>query len=102
METRTDLPPGVEHAIAYCGTAGLMVLAYPAQAAWLIVGALCAYSGLMELLQVLAPGRHPGLDGLLWSSTGAILGGFVIALLRLARTMHKDGSLVGRRHTHQK
>lgn len=85
MEARTDLPPGVEHAIAYCGTAGLMMLAYPAQAAWLIVGALCAYSGLMELLQNFSMDRQPGVDGVLWSSIGAILGGYVMALLRSRR-----------------
>jgi VanZ family protein len=82
MEVRTFLLPGLEHALAYGGTAGLMVLAYLAQPIWLIIGALCAYSGLMELLQTFSVGRHPGLDGALWSSAGAIIGGLSIALCR--------------------
>jgi len=32
------------------------------------------FSGSMEILQNFSPGRHPGLDGLLWSSAGAVLG----------------------------
>jgi hypothetical protein len=43
---RTPAPPGVEHAFAYGATAGLLVLAYPVQSVWLIIGALSAYSGL--------------------------------------------------------
>lgn len=82
LEMRTPAPPGLEHAIAYAGTAGLFVLAYPLQPIWLIMGSLSAYSGLMELLQSFSPGRHPGLDGVLWSSAGAIFGSLLIALLQ--------------------
>jgi hypothetical protein len=82
MEMRTPAPPGLEHAIAYGGTAGLLVLAYPVQPVWLIIGSLSAYSGLMELLQSFSPGRHPGLEGMLWSSAGALLGSLLVALLR--------------------
>jgi VanZ family protein len=83
MEMRTPAPPGLEHAIAYGITAGLLVLAYPVQPVWLIIGSLAAYSGLLELLQNFSPGRHPGLDGMLWSSAGAIFGSLLVALLRL-------------------
>jgi hypothetical protein len=79
---RTPAPPGVEHAFAYGVTAGLLVLAHPVQSIWLIIGGLSAYSGLMELLQTFTPGRHPGLDGMLWSSAGAAFGGLSAALLR--------------------
>jgi VanZ family protein len=75
-------PPGVEHAFAYGVTAGLLVLGYSVQPVWLIIGALSAYSGLMELLQTFSPGRHPGLDGMLWSSAGTIFGGLLVALLQ--------------------
>ena len=81
MEMRTPAPPGLEHAIAYAGTAGLFVLAYPVQPVWLIMGSLSAYSGLMELLQTFSPGRHPGLDGMLWSSAGAFFGSLLVARL---------------------
>jgi VanZ family protein len=82
LEMRTPAPPGVEHAFAYGVTAGLLVLAYPLQPVWLIIGSLSAYSGLMELLQTFSPGRHPGLDGVLWSSAGAIVGGVLVTLLQ--------------------
>src|SRR5215212_2031728 len=74
MEVRTPAPAGVEHAIAYAGTAGLMVLGYPRHPVWLIAGLMAAYSGVMEVLQTLSPGRHPGFDGALWSSAGAMIG----------------------------
>jgi VanZ family protein len=48
----------------------------------LIIAALSAYSCLMEFLQAFSPGRHPGLNGMLWSSAGAILGSLLIPLLR--------------------
>src|SRR5918993_1054192 len=82
LEMRTPAPPGLEHAFAYGVTAGLLVLAYPVQPVWLIIGLLSACSGLMEFLQTFSPGRHPGLDGLLWSSAGAVFGGLLVALLR--------------------
>ena len=81
MEMRTPAPPGLEHAIAYGVTAGLLIRAYPVQPVWLILGSLSAYSGLMELLQSFSPGRHPGLDGLLWSTAGAIFGSLLVTLL---------------------
>jgi VanZ family protein len=79
---RTPAPPGLEHAFAYGVTAALLVLAYPLQPVWLIIGSLSAYSGLMEVLQTFSPGRHPGLDGMLWSSAGTIFGGLLVALLQ--------------------
>ncbi len=75
VQMRTPAPAGVEHAIAYAGTAGLMVLAYPSRSVWSIVGLLVVYSGVMELLQNFSPGRYPGLDGVLSSSAGAVVGG---------------------------
>src|SRR3954462_8239297 len=73
VQVRTSAPAGVEHAVAYAGTALIMALAYPAWPIWMIGTSLAAYSVLMELLQNFSPGRHPGLDGVLWSSTGAVL-----------------------------
>jgi hypothetical protein len=82
MEVRTGLLPGLEHSIAYAGTAGLLVLGYPGQGVWLIIGSLSAYSGLMEVLQSFSPGRHPAISGVLWSSAGAVVGGLIISSLR--------------------
>ena len=44
MEIRTPLPGGVEHAIAYAGTAVLLKLGYPRKALFVIASALFAYS----------------------------------------------------------
>ena len=86
LQVRTPAPAGLEHAVAYAGTASLMGLAYPSRSVWLIIGSLAAYGGLMELLQHLSPGRNPGLDGVLWSSAGAFLGGWTSDLtVRLVR-----------------
>ena len=89
VQVRTPAPAGVEHALAYAGAAGLMVFAYPSRPGWLIVSLLAAYSGLMEILQTLSPGRHPDFDGALWSSAGALVGGwsgeFLFAILRRMR-----------------
>jgi VanZ family protein len=82
LEMRTPAPPELEHAFAYGVTAGLLVLAYPVQPVWLIIGSLSAYSGLMEILQAFSLGRRPGLDGMLWSSAGAIFGGVLVGLLQ--------------------
>ncbi len=41
-----------------------------------------AYSSLMELLQTFPPGLHPGPDGRLWSSAGALFGGLLVTLLQ--------------------
>jgi VanZ family protein len=72
----------VEHAVAYAGTAVIMLLAYPSRPVWTVSTLLAAYSGLLELLQNFSPGRHPGIDGVLWSSAGAIVGGLMAAVLR--------------------
>src|SRR5689334_19222685 len=74
VQVRTAAPAGIEHAVAYGGTALIMALAYPSWPLWMICASLAGYSGLMELLQNFSPGRHPGLDGVLWSSSGAMLG----------------------------
>ena len=81
MEVRTPAPAGLEHAIAYAGTAGLMALAYRSRSVWLIIGLLAAYSALMELLQIFSPGRHPSLDGVLWSSAGTVIGAWGQAVM---------------------
>ena len=82
VQVRTPAPAGLEHAVAYAGTALIMLLAYPSRPVWTVSTLLAAYSGLLELLQNFSPGRHPGIDGVLWSSAGAIAGGLIAAVLR--------------------
>ena len=85
MEVRTGLPGGIEHAIAYAGTAALLRLGYPLWPLWVIAGALFAYSGLLEALQTFVPGRHPGIDGALASGAGAVLGAALASLTPLSK-----------------
>jgi hypothetical protein len=68
------VPAGMEHIIAYAGTAFFLRLGYPRQSFWRISLALFIYSAGLELLQALSPGRHPGLDGALQSGMGTLLG----------------------------
>jgi VanZ family protein len=94
MEIRTPLPGGVEHAIAYAGTAALLKLGYPQQALWLIASALFAYSGVLEVLQTFVHGRHSVVAGALWSGGGALVGAFaaeaVLSLRRSSQTSNRQ------------
>jgi VanZ family protein len=86
MEIRTPFPSGVEHAIAYAGTAALLKLGYSRQALGVIASALFAYSGVLEVLQTFVGGRHSEVIGALWSGGGALLGAFAAkAILSLRR-----------------
>ena len=76
------MPPGVEHLLAYAGSAALMTWAYPATSAWVIVGLLFAYGGALEGLQTLSSGRHGELAGALWSGAGAAFGAVAARLLQ--------------------
>jgi VanZ family protein len=83
MEVRTTLPPGVEHLISYAATAVVLTLGYPGRKVLRIAAALILYSSALELLQFFSPGRHPGLDGVVWSGLGALAGtALVSAALR--------------------
>jgi len=71
MEIRTPLPGGVEHAIAYAGTAVLLKLGYPRKALFVIASALFGHSEVI---------------GALWSGGGALVGAFAAkAILSLRR-----------------
>ena len=78
MEVRTGLHGLIEHMIAYAGTAGLFRLAYLSWAGWRIAVVLFMYAGCLEVLQTFVPGRHPGLDGVLASGAGAVIGAALV------------------------
>ena len=80
-EVRTSLPGGVEHVIAYAGTAGLLRLAYPSWGGWRVVAALVVYGICLEGLQSFVPGRSAGAEGALASGAGAVLGATCAALI---------------------
>jgi VanZ family protein len=80
---RTTIFSGhVEHAIVY-GLSGAFMLAVLGgrHAAWQVAALLVAYAGLLELGQLLVPGRHAGIDDFLFSAAGAIAGALVCAVL---------------------
>lgn len=81
MEIRTPAPAGIEHAVAYAGTTLLFAFAYPSISAWRLFWPLAMYSVAMEVLQNYSPGRHPGVDGVLWSSAGVLISAVVVASL---------------------
>ena len=63
----------VEHLIAYTGTA-FFASSLPVFRGWRIVALLSAASLVFEGLQMLIPGRGPGLDNWMASTVGAVAG----------------------------
>jgi len=77
---RTGAPKGVEHFLAYCGTAALLSLGLSRREVLIRAALLCALSVLMEGLQAFSPGRSPKLSDVVASSLGGLAG----AMLGLA------------------
>ena len=73
----------VEHLIAYAGGA-FFASSLPGLRGWRIVLLLSAASLTFEGLQILIPGRGPGLDNWLASTVGAVIG---LALARAFATV---------------
>jgi len=71
---RTSLGGHIEHAMAYAATTLVLRLGYGRWRWWPPAAALVCYAGVLELLQHLSPGRHPGLDDWIASSAGVLLG----------------------------
>jgi len=65
----------LEHVVAYLATAGLLTFGYGKQYHPLVV-ALCLsiYSAVLEIAQILVPGRHAGFSDFAASTTGAVIG----------------------------
>lgn len=97
LEIRSGMPGGVEHAMAYFGTAIMLMLGYPRKA-WSITAGLVVYGGLLEMLQLLAPGRTPKVADAIASGAGAILGVIAGAVLldywRKAASRHYENELM--------
>lgn len=73
----------LQHLVAYFGTAlaiglGIRERRNPA----ILMTALVAYAGLMEILQNYSPGRNPAMEGFVWSSLGAVAGAFLAFAIR--------------------
>jgi VanZ family protein len=79
---RTGLPGGLEHFVAYAGSAATAVAGYDIR--WgiaRIIGCFWLYAGLLEYLQHFSPGRHPSIADFAMSSFGALCGGIGAGLL---------------------
>ncbi|MCM5559158.1 VanZ family protein [Pleomorphomonas sp. JP5] len=63
----------VEHVLAYAGAA-FFASSLPTLRGWRVVLLLSAASLLFEGIQILIPGRGPGLDNWIASTLGAIVG----------------------------
>jgi VanZ family protein len=63
----------IEHLLAYAGTA-FFASSLPVLRGWRVVMWLSAASLMFEALQMVIPGRSPGLDNWIASTVGAIVG----------------------------
>jgi VanZ family protein len=78
----TGLPGKAEHFIAYCATASTFALGFCSRTSRVMIAlGLMLLAGLMEILQLWVPGRHPAIGDAVVSGTGALFGIAVGALL---------------------
>jgi VanZ family protein len=69
---RTGMNTHLEHAIAYLITGIAFIFGYTNWAVWKIATALLVYAGVLELGQLIVPGRHAGLLDYGWSAVGVL------------------------------
>jgi VanZ family protein len=82
---RTTLGGHAEHLIAYLITTIVMGLAFkkgPRLAVQCVL--LIVYAAILEAGQIYSPGRHASLQDLAFSSTGVVLGGLLLWMVRAA------------------
>lgn len=79
---RTGLPGGLEHFIAYAGSAAIAMIGYGRRrgGAWVIAG-FWIYAGILEYLQNFSPGRDAAMADVAVSALGALCGGIAAGLL---------------------
>ena len=85
---RTGFSGKIEHFVAYAGTMLIGGLAWPTRRhASLLIGSLTAYAALMELGQLVAPGRYASVWDFLAGAVGIAVTATVLYLL-VARRRH--------------
>jgi VanZ family protein len=78
---RTGFPGGVEHFVAYAGSAAIAMAAYGrSRGSIQIIGGFWVYAAMLEYLQHFSPGRHPAIEDFALSAAGALCGGLAVAL----------------------
>jgi VanZ family protein len=71
----TGLPGKAEHFIAYCSTGTVFALGFRSRGSRVVIAlGLTLLAGLMEILQMWVPGRHPAIADAVVSSMGGLLG----------------------------
>ena len=83
MMERTALGGQAEHLTAYLGATILMGLAYPSQARLAAQSILLiSYAAILEIGQLVAPGRHASFADFAFSATGVAIGGLCLWIAR--------------------
>jgi len=80
----------LEHALCYAASGAFLLAVLAGRcAAWQVAASVSAYAGVLELGQLIAPGRHAGVDDFVFSAAGAVVG--VLACAALRRRFARDG-----------
>jgi len=75
MRPDTGFPGQIDHTIAYCGTAGLLGLGYPAaKSRFGTTVMLISLAAALEVAQLWVPGRHSQFIDFATSAVGTCLG----------------------------
>src|SRR5712691_24261 len=78
---RTGFPGGLEHFVAYAGSAAIAMAGYgTSRGVVRITTCFWLYAGLLEYLQHFSPGRHPSIGDFSMSAFGALCGGLGVSL----------------------
>jgi VanZ family protein len=88
---RTELGGHWDHILAYASTALLFAISAHRRSWPIILLALIAYAGVLEVLQSFVPGRTSQIGDFSYSAVGVITGFIVVRLIQLvARSGAKD------------
>ena len=79
---RTEIGGHGEHLLAYAGTAFLLGIGARPRNQPLLLLTLIAYAGLLEVLQLLSPGRKSQIGDFIYSAAGVFLGIIVAGVLQ--------------------
>ena len=82
-------PQSIEHALAFAAAGALFAVAHELRLAGVIVAAI-AYPLLIEVVQIVIPGRHARISDFLVDAAGAVLGSAIGYKLRQTATL-RDG-----------
>jgi VanZ family protein len=83
---RTGFNPRLEHVFAYLVASIAVSLAYPRLPLKRLTPSMMGYAAVLEVGQLLVPGRHAGVLDWIASSTGAICGCCAVFLLARSRS----------------